>query len=223
MEEYRDDLESQAGLKNIEQIAVLMDAILPKKISYVLLKCGTLVMIKKERMNEDSIFDSFENWDYPEHRFNVPEDLRQVQQRNQEYLSHFMNSSDHSETEKKFFQLGLRYMQKCGYAYPGGERADRNVDTPLPVAGICSHFNLGSVQFAGHRELVFCSWPACPGMFNHYLTLNSDPPMNLQTANVVLSDLHRYDFIFPRFHSIRIGEDEKDEDEKDEDADVDDK
>lgn len=211
MEEYRGDLESNAGLKNIEQIALLMDAILPKKISYVLLKCGTLVMVKESASSEDSIFNSFDNWDYPEHRFNVPEDLRQVKIRNQEYLNHFLNSSDHTETEKKFFQLALRYMQKCGYAYPQGDRSERKIDTPLPVGEICSHFNLGSVQFVGHRELVFCSWPTCPGMFNHYLTKNDDPPMNLQTVNVILSDLHRYDFIFPRFHSIRIGVDQEED------------
>ena len=212
MDEYRDDLESQAGLKNIDQISVLLDAILPKKISYVLLKCGTIVMVKKEKMDdEDSDFSNFDNWDYPEHRFNVPEDLRQVKGRNQAYLNHFLNSSDHGEIEKRFFQLGLLYMQKCGYAYPGGERSDRKIDAPLPIAEICSHFNLGSVQFAGYRELIFCSWSTCPGIFNHYLTANDDPPLNLQTANVILSDLHRYDFIFPRFHSIRIGvDDEKD-------------
>ena len=198
------------GLNNIDKISKILEKILPNKIGYVLLKCGTLVMINPESVSkvvkgeENAIFPDLgeDKWDYPEHRFNIQENLDQVVRMNQEYIREFLASK--STQEKIYFQLALRYMNNCGYAYPGGERSDRNVDTPIPIDGLIKNYKLDAEEFKNERDFIICSWPTCPGLFNHYICANDDPKLNLQTASGILSDLHRYDFIWPRFHSMRV-------------------
>jgi hypothetical protein len=216
-----DDVIESPGLMNIEEISIVLDRILPKQISYVLLKCGTLVMISPEALSSvsqmppekyNTIFNSMEEWDYPVHRFPSPRDLEQIKVKNNKYLSEFLaDVSEYTYRDKVYFQLALRYMRKCGYAYPGTERSDRNVDTPIPLDMLIVQENehvddhMMDQVMSLYREFILCSWPTCPGLFNHYLAAHADPKLTLDTVNKVLADLHRYDFIWPRFHCIRVG------------------
>jgi hypothetical protein len=211
------------ALINIEEISIVLDRIIPKQISYVLLKCGTLIYISQESLNKvcqlppaeyTNIFNSMEKWDYPEHRFS---DLNTIRTKNNEYLAEFLNeNSMYTYRDKVYFQLALRYMSKCGYAYPGSTRSDRKIDTPIPLDMIHVQENehiddhVMDQVMSLYRDFLFCSWSMCPGMFNSYLSAHADPEMGLDTVSKVLADLHRYDFIWPRFHCIRVGIDEDD-------------
>ena len=224
------------GLMNIEEISIVLDRILPKHISYVLMKCGTLIMISQESLASvsqmppekyNTLFDRMDDWDYPAHRFPAPENLEYIKQKNNKYLAEFLrDTSEYTYRDKVYFQLALRYMKKCGYPYPGTERSTRNVDTPIPLEMLVVQENehvddhVMDQVMSLYREVVFCSWATCPGLFNHYLLAHADPKVTLDTTNKVLADLHRYDFIFPRFHCIRVGIDEDQEiaEELDEDG-----
>lgn len=196
------------GLTNIDIVAKVLDAVLPKEIGYVLLKCGTLVMIKPESIAEvhgekNSIFTDIgeDSWDYPYHRFNNQDDLSQIVTENQKYLCEFLENR--SVNEKIYFQIALKYMRQCGYPYPGGERSDRFVDTPIPIEVFIQNLEIDKEEFVEYREFLMCEWQSTPGLFNHCITSKVNPKMNLPMANHLLADLHRHDFICPRFHSMR--------------------
>ena len=189
-----------------------------------MLKCGTLIYISQESLNKIcqlppseyiNIFNSMDKWDYPEHRFS---DLTTIRERNSKYLAEFLDeASVYTYRDKVYFQLALRYMSKFGYAYPGTPRSDRNIDTPLPLEDMFVQENehvddhVMDQITSLYRDFIFCSWATCPGIFNSYISAHADPEMSLDTVNKILADLHRYDFIWPRFHCIRVGIDEDEE------------
>tara|TARA_R100001163_G_C5067722_1_gene207101 strand:+ start:6099 stop:6761 length:663 start_codon:yes stop_codon:yes gene_type:complete len=213
----------KAGLPDIDKIALLMNKILPKEIGYCLLKCGTLIMINPQSLKqlesspesdddpdadiddkdveEKVIFPNFDNWDYPQHRFTAQEHLEQVKGQNNEYLKSIL---DKNTLKSHYFQLALRYMEKVGYPHAGKPRSERKIDTPLPISGLCKTYGIDVEQLEGFKELVFCSWTNAPGIFNHYITKTGDPKLTADTASKILADLTRYDYIWPRLHSIRV-------------------
>lgn len=144
-------------------------------------------------------FTNFDHWDTPDHRFKSEEARSIVMKDNQEYLDLFLMSPDYTKTEKEYFQTVLHYLQQNGYAYPGGAKAGRNV-IPFPLAEIPGI----NPEDLPYPILYVVTWPSTPGIFNHLFEAESFGDQNACSAG---GDLFRYDYLQPRFHSARLGQD----------------
>lgn len=196
------ELVKEVGYGQTNDLAKILDKMLPPHINYVLFGFGTLVMVKPEHLEE---FISFDNWDLPEHRFKNKEAAEEIANGNQEYLDLFLKSPDYTDQEKSFFQTALRFLQIIGYAYPGGERSDRNVMS-LPLSDIP---NLDTTEF-DRKTLYAVTWPMTPGIFNHLFEIPEVENFDDNMACGLGGDLFRYDYLQPRFHSIRVANNESD-------------
>ena len=140
------------GYNQVNKIAELVDQIMPDHINYVMLSFGTLVMYKPgvEIGHEVS---SFEQWSLPEHRFDGEEGMEAVRAGNQTYLDSFLADSSRSSAEKAAYKWALTFLDRVGYPYPGGDRADRQA-MELPLESL------------GEQGILYnVVWPSIKGIF----------------------------------------------------------